>query len=95
MSQTHDRHSTRRRRAPTGASRSLCVAFFAGMIGMAYASVPLYAIFCQVTGYGGTTQRVDAVSPTQVLDRKMTVRFDTNVAGGLPWTFKPVAREVT
>jgi cytochrome c oxidase assembly protein subunit 11 len=72
----------------------LCVAFFAGMIGMAYASVPLYAIFCQVTGYGGTTQRTTQYA-SQVLDRKMTVRFDTNVAPGLPWTFKPVAREVT
>ena len=65
-----------------------------GMIGMAYASVPLYAIFCQMTGYGGTTQRVEQFA-SRVLDRKMTVRFDTNVAGGLPWDFKPVAREVT
>lgn len=72
----------------------LCVAFFTGMIGMAYASVPLYAIFCQVTGYGGTTQRTTQYA-SQVLDRKMTVRFDTNVAPGLPWSFSPVVREVT
>lgn len=72
----------------------VCAAFFVGMIGMAYASVPLYAIFCQMTGYGGTTQRVEQFA-SRVLDRKMTVRFDTNVAGGLPWDFKPVAREVT
>lgn len=72
----------------------VCAAFFAGMIGMAYASVPLYEIFCQVTGYGGTTQRADQFA-ARVLDRKMTVRFDSNVSGGLPWDFKPVVREVT
>ncbi|MBL8581517.1 MAG: cytochrome c oxidase assembly protein [Rhizobiaceae bacterium] len=71
-----------------------CLAFFGGMIGMAYASVPLYAMFCQITGYGGTTQRVEQYSD-RVLDRKITVRFDANVSGGLPWGFKPVAREVT
>jgi cytochrome c oxidase assembly protein subunit 11 len=72
----------------------ICLAFFGGMVGMAYAAVPLYAIFCQVTGYGGTTQRVSQYSD-RVLDRKITVRFDANVAGGLPWGFQPVAREVT
>ena len=63
------------------------------MVGMAYAAVPLYAMFCQVTGYGGTTQRVEQ-APTAVLDRKMTVRFDANVAAGLPWDFEPVQRDV-
>lgn len=71
-----------------------CFAFFAGMIGMAYAAVPLYAMFCQVTGYGGTTQRVEQYSDT-VLDRKITVRFDANVSGGLPWQFAPEQRDVT
>lgn len=73
---------------------AICVAFFAGMVGMAYAAVPLYALFCKVTGYGGTTQRVEQYSD-RVLDRKITVRFDANVAGGLPWDFKPVVREMT
>lgn len=73
---------------------AICVAFFGGMIGMAYAAVPLYAMFCKVTGYGGTTQRVEQYSD-RVLDRKITVRFDANVAGGLPWDFKPVVREMT
>jgi cytochrome c oxidase assembly protein subunit 11 len=72
----------------------LCVAFFAGMVGMAYAAVPLYAMFCQVTGYGGTTQRVTQYSD-RVLDRTITVRFDANVSGGLPWDFKPAARSMT
>jgi len=73
---------------------AICVAFFGGMVGMSYAAVPLYALFCKVTGYGGTTQRVEQYSD-RVLDRKITVRFDANVAGGLPWDFKPVARDMT
>lgn len=71
-----------------------CLAFFGGMIGMSYAAVPLYQLFCQVTGYGGTTQRVEQYSDV-VLDREITVRFDANVAGGLPWEFKPAQRAVT
>jgi cytochrome c oxidase assembly protein subunit 11 len=71
----------------------VCLAFFAGMIGAAYASVPLYRLFCQMTGYGGTTQRVDRYS-TRVLDRDITVRFDANTAG-VPWEFAPVKREMT
>ena len=72
----------------------VCLAFFGGMIGMAYAAVPLYAMFCQVTGYGGTTQRVEQYSD-RVLDRSITIRFDANASGGLPWSFQPVKREMT
>ncbi|MBA3446051.1 MAG: cytochrome c oxidase assembly protein [Pseudaminobacter sp.] len=72
----------------------VCVAFFGGMVGMAYAAVPLYAMFCQITGYGGTTQRAEQYSD-RILDRKITVRFDANTSGGLPWDFQPVARDVT
>ena len=61
----------------------ICLAFIAGMVGMSYAAVPLYSMFCRVTGYGGTTQRVDQYSD-RVLDQKVTVRFDANTAGGLP-----------
>lgn len=71
-----------------------CLAFVASMVGMAYAAVPLYQLFCQATGYGGTTRRV-AAAPSTVLGRKVTVRFDANVASGLPWDFAPVQREVT
>lgn len=71
-----------------------CLSFFVCMIGAAYASVPLYRIFCRVTGYGGTTQRVEQYSDT-ILDKTMKVRFDANTANGLPWEFKPVEREVT
>lgn len=72
----------------------LCLAFVGGMVGMSYAAVPLYQIFCQVTGYGGTTQRVEQYSDT-ILDRTIKVRFDANVSSGLPWDFQPVQREVT
>lgn len=65
-----------------------CVAV--SMLGMAYAAVPLYQLFCQMTGYGGTTQRVTRPSDT-ILDRTITVRFDANV-NGLAWTFEPVVR---
>ena len=70
-----------------------CLAFFVGMIGMAYAAVPLYQLFCQVTGYGGTTQRATQYSD-RILERKITVRFDANVAPGLDWEFAPGQRSV-
>ncbi len=70
-----------------------CAAGFFGMIGVSYAAVPLYKIFCQVTGYGGTTQRAEQAAD-KILDRVITVRFDANIAGGLPWEFKPKQREM-
>lgn len=63
------------------------------MVGAAYAAVPLYDLFCRVTGYGGTTQRVDTYSD-RVLDRDITVRFDANTSG-VPWDFQPGKRSVT
>ena len=73
---------------------AVCLAFFTGMIGMAYAAVPLYAMFCQATGYGGTTRRVTQQYADRVLDRDITIRFDANTAG-VPWQFQPVARSIT
>lgn len=64
-----------------------------GMVGMAYASVPLYELFCRVTGYGGTTQ-VAAAGAGRVLDRTMTVRFDSNVNPELSWKFEPAQRSM-
>jgi cytochrome c oxidase assembly protein subunit 11 len=58
------------------------------MVGAAYASVPLYQLFCQVTGYGGTTRIATAAAST-VLARTVKVRFDANVAPGVPWSFTP------
>jgi cytochrome c oxidase assembly protein subunit 11 len=66
----------------------------AGMLAMSYAAVPLYRIFCQVTGFGGTTQ-VAKEAPHEVLDRTVTVRFNADVAQGLAWTFEPVQRDMT
>jgi cytochrome c oxidase assembly protein subunit 11 len=61
-----------------------------GMLGLAYAAVPLYQMFCRTTGYGGTVQRVAKPAST-VLDRTITIRFDANVTD-LAWTFEPVKR---
>ena len=67
----------------------ICAVFAVGMVGLAYASVPLYRLFCQMTGFAGTTQRVDRPSTT-ILDRQITVRFDANVGPGLSWDFQAV-----
>jgi cytochrome c oxidase assembly protein subunit 11 len=56
---------------------------------LAVYAVPLYEMFCKVTGYGGTVQRADANESGQV-DRVITVRFDGSVDRGLPWKFRPV-----
>jgi cytochrome c oxidase assembly protein subunit 11 len=66
----------------------ICAGVFAGMIGLTYASVPLYRLFCQITGYGGTTQRAEA-APIQTGKRTVTVRFNADVAKGLDWNFRP------
>ncbi len=74
-------------------------ALFAGvaavaMVGAAFASVPLYSLFCQVTGYGGTTQ-IAIGEAGEVLDREMTVLFDANTGRDLPWQFEPVQRSLS
>jgi cytochrome c oxidase assembly protein subunit 11 len=65
-----------------------CGVFVAAMLGAAYAAVPLYNWFCRATGFGGTTQ-VASAAPSHILERKIKVRFDANVVGGLPWRFEP------
>lgn len=81
---------------PRGNARILlaCVVFVGCMLGVSFASVPLYRLFCQVTGYNGTTQRVEQVSDV-VLDKTIKVTFDANVSSGLNWEFKPVDRSIT
>jgi cytochrome c oxidase assembly protein subunit 11 len=64
-----------------------------GMLGLTAAAVPLYRLFCQATGYGGTTQRAEA-APDQGLDRTITVRFNADVDPDLPWSFAPEQRQV-
>jgi cytochrome c oxidase assembly protein subunit 11 len=68
---------------------AVCVVLVLAMAGLSFAAVPLYRLYCQVTGYQGTTQR--AAKPSDVvLDRTVTVHFDANVAADLPWKFEPV-----
>lgn len=64
-----------------------------GMVGVSYAAVPLYDLFCRVTGYGGTTQ-VGAPSSTDVLDRTVRVRFTADTDRRLPWQFAAETREI-
>jgi cytochrome c oxidase assembly protein subunit 11 len=85
MNPTSDRTKARRRDFIVAAA---CGAFVAVMVGAAYAAVPLYSWFCRTTGFGGTPVVAEA-APVKVLDRKVTVRFDANVASGLPWKFEP------
>ena len=70
-----------------------CGAFVAVMVGVSFAAVPLYSWFCRTTGFGGTTQ-VAKAAPAQISGRTITVRFDLNVAPGLPWSFEPERRTV-
>jgi cytochrome c oxidase assembly protein subunit 11 len=70
-----------------------CGAFVGLMIGASFAAVPLYDLFCRVTGFAGTPV-VATGAPGEVLDRTITVRFDANVGRGLPWRFEPEARSV-
>jgi cytochrome c oxidase assembly protein subunit 11 len=60
------------------------------MVGLAYASVPLYNIFCQVTGFGGTPGKASD-NPKGSIARQMSVRFDSNVSSDLNWTVKAAA----
>ncbi len=64
------------------------------MIGAAYAAVPLYRLFCQITGYGGTTQVAEQEADT-VLSKTINVRFDANSSRKLGWSFKPMERQIT
>ena len=66
--------------------------FALAMLGLAFASVPLYRAFCQVTGFGGTTQKADA-APGAVAGQ-IGVRFDANIDPALPWKFEPVQETV-
>ena len=69
------------------------VSIVVGMAGLAYASVPLYDLFCKVTGYGGTPQIAEML-PSVVGSREMTIRFNADVNRDLPWEFRPVNGKV-
>ena len=69
------------------------VAVGLGMAGLAWAAVPLYDMFCRVTGFGGTTQ-VATEGSDRVLERMVTVRFDASTVRGMPWEFRPVQTKI-
>ncbi len=87
MTPTPDLSRTMRRTALA------CAGLAVGMVGLAYASVPLYDLLCRVTGFDGTPI-VRASNGSSVVDRTITVRFDANVSPGLPWRFAPETPEV-
>ncbi|MGQ3101321.1 MAG: cytochrome c oxidase assembly protein [Sphingopyxis solisilvae] len=80
------------RLSPKAKTASLASALALSMVGLGFAAVPLYDLFCRVTGFGGTTQRFDPVAAAAepvVLSNTVSVRFDANVSPGLPWKFYP------
>src|SRR5271170_6950184 len=80
------------KRHTTATALSL-VAVVVGMVGLSFASVPLYRMFCAATGFGGTTQRA-AAAPTEVADAVITVRFNAETAPELGWEFRPMTLAV-
>lgn len=73
---------------------SVCGFVVALMVGASYAAVPFYDWFCRATGFNGTTQ-VATSAPAASLERRIAVRFDSNVSGGLPWKFEPEQTEIS
>ncbi len=81
-------------RKKNGLTAVVLFAAAAGMLGMAFASAPLYRLFCQVTGFGGALKTDVTAKPTALSNRFITVRFDANVHSSLPWRFQPEQRQV-
>jgi cytochrome c oxidase assembly protein subunit 11 len=76
-----------------GTTVALLASVVAGMVGLSFASVPLYRLFCAATGFGGTTQRAET-APTRIAAPLITVRFDAQVAPGLDWEFRPLKKAI-
>lgn len=89
---TADSRGTRQRRR-IRATAGACLGFAGLMVGVAFASAPLYSLFCRLTGYDGTPL-VGKAAPGEVLARKVTVRLDANVAPGLNWSFAPETSQI-
>ncbi len=71
------------------------VALVMVMVGLSFAAVPLYRMFCAATGFAGTPQRSSSATTARISPETVTVRFDANVSPGLAWSFEPVQRELT
>lgn len=82
------------RRSPHHRLAASLVAVVVGMVLLTYASVPLYRIFCSVTGFGGTP-KTGAAPSTRVVDHSIAVRFNADISTDLPWIFKPGEQEIT
>ena len=79
---------------PTQNTTGILLAFLAsGMLGLAFAAVPIYRMFCQQTGFGGTTQRAEAPSD-KIVDRQLNVRFNADIHRDLPWRFRPTEVQI-
>jgi cytochrome c oxidase assembly protein subunit 11 len=97
---TGSREATSRRGGlHRGLGRDAAVAAICGfvvvlMVGASYAAVPFYNWFCRATGFNGTTQVARSAPSAAPLARKVAVRFDSNVAPGLPWKFEPEQTEI-
>jgi cytochrome c oxidase assembly protein subunit 11 len=89
-----NRATGRRTGRRNGLTALVAASVVVGMVGVAYAAVPLYQLFCQVTGFGGTTQVADA-APSEIGSRVITVRFNADTARGLGWNFRPQQRSIT
>jgi cytochrome c oxidase assembly protein subunit 11 len=85
---------SRRRLGRDAAVAASCGLVVALMVGASYAAVPFYNWFCRATGFNGTTQVATAAPSSAPLSRKIAVRFDANVAPGLPWKFEPEQTEI-
>ena len=82
------------RRRRNGTTVLLLVSVVVGMVGLSFASVPLYRLFCQATGVGGTTQRATA-APSKAAAAAITIRFDAETAPDLDWEFRPLQSTLT
>ena len=75
---------------------SIVMLVVCAMVGLAFASAPLYNLFCRVTGWSGTTQIAEALpAEDEIIDREMIIRFDANTARDLPWDFRPEIKTTT
>ena len=92
--QNPDTPRPRRRLGRDATVAALCGLLVAFMVGAYYAAVPFYNWFCRATGFNGTTQVATSAPDGAPLQRKIAVRFDSNVAGGLPWKFEPEQTEI-
>lgn len=81
-------------RKPSKFLASALTAVMLGMLGMSFAAVPLYRVFCSVTGYGGTPQ-IGPAESKGVIDHNVVVRFNADVSPDMPWHFEPEQKQVT